>query len=287
MSNPILFDKSLLRRRLSQLPSRKTRNAFLDEMMQEDILERLIFIEREFEKAALISPFLDLKTALNQHPKIKSLICAAPIIHSQANIIAEEELWPFAAQSLSLIISMHGLACMNDLPGALIQMRQSLKPDGLLLAAFLGGDSLYELRDVLLEAESVIKGGAAMRVHPMVEVKEAGALLQRAGFALPVADVETYKVSYDSLFHLLHDLRSMGLTNILNEQVSSGLTKNILFKAAQIYQEKYGLEEQGKIAATFQVIWLSGWSPHESQQQPLKPGSATHKMADFLKPSDE
>jgi len=285
MSNPILFNKPLLRQRLSQLPKRKTRNAFLDEMMQEDILERLIFIEREFEKAALISPFLELKTALKQHAKIKNLICAAPTFHSQADIIAEEEFWPFAAQSLSLIISMHGLACMNDLPGALIQMRHSLKPDGLLLASFLGGDSLFELRDVLLEAESAVKGGAAMRIHPMVEVKEAGALLQRAGFALPVADVETYRVSYESLFHLLHDLRSMGLTNVLKDQLSNGFTKNILFKAAQIYQEKYGLE-QGKIAATFQVIWLSGWSPHESQQQPLKPGSATHKMADFLKPSD-
>lgn len=245
-------------------------------------MDRLGFIERQFDQAAVFFTFpKSIKTALANHPKITKAIFSSVIPSDQIDLIADDELWPFASGSLSLAICLHNLSYANDLPGALSQIKKSLKPDGLLLSAFLGGNTLYELRDVLLAAEAEISGGAAMRVHPMVDVKDAGGLLQRVGFALPVVDVETQKVTYATLFDLLADLRSMGLTNMLKDQSFSRLTRPVLMKAAQLYQDKYSNEE-GRITATFDILWLSGWAPHESQQKPLKPGSATHKMADFL-----
>jgi hypothetical protein len=171
---------------------------------------------------------------------------------------------------------------VNDLPGALVQIRRALRPDGLFMGCFMGGQSLHELRAVLAEAEEEIMGGVSPRVAPFVDLRDLGALLQRAGFALPVTDVDTLTVRYDHLFALAHDLRAMAATNILALRDRRGISKTVLLRAAEIYQQKFS-DSDGRIRATFDLVWLSGWSPHESQQKPLQPGSAKMRLADALK----
>jgi SAM-dependent methyltransferase len=179
------------------------------------------------------------------------------------------------------------LHLVNDLPGTLIQIRRALKPDGLLLAAIPGAGTLSELRDVLLSAEAEMTGGASPRVIPFVDVRDAGALLQRAGFALPVVDTETYTVRYDSLFSLLQDVRAMGMANPLTGRSRVPLTRSFFVRAAELYAERYS-DPDGRVRATFSIIYASGWAPHESQQKPLKPGSAKMRLADVLRrPGEE
>jgi len=170
----------------------------------------------------------------------------------------------------------------NDLPGALIQLKRSLKPDGLFIGAFLGGDSLVELRDALLSAEIDIRGGAAPRVHARVDIRDLGTLLQRAGYALPVVDSDRVTVTYRSSLHLMHDLRALGLTSILVHGAGVGLNRCILKRLEEIYRDRYPAADN-RIRATFEIIYLTGWAPHESQQKPLKPGSAKTRLADVFK----
>jgi SAM-dependent methyltransferase len=170
---------------------------------------------------------------------------------------------------------------VNDLPGTLIQIRRALKPDGLLLTALVGGDSLVELREAFAQAESEIEGGLSPRVAPFADLRELGALMQRAGFALPVVDSDRLTVRYDSPFALMRDLRAMGATNILSERRRAPLKRRTLQRMTQIYADRFA-DADGRLRATFEIAWLSGWAPHESQQKPLKPGSAAQRLADAL-----
>jgi hypothetical protein len=175
---------------------------------------------------------------------------------------------------------------VNDLPGALVQIRRALRPDGLFMACLVGGQSLNELRAALAAAEEEILEGVSPRVAPFVDLRDLGGLLQRAGFALPVTDVDTVTVRYDHLFALAHDLRSMGATNALALRDKRGLRRTVLLRAAEIYAERFS-DADGRVRATFDLVWLSGWAPHESQQKPLKPGSAKMRLADALKTSEQ
>ena len=183
--------------------------------------------------------------------------------------------------SLDLVVSALALQFVNDLPGTLIQIRRALKPDGLLLTALIGGDSLIELREAFAQAESEIEGGLSPRVAPFADLRELGALMQRAGFALPVVDSDRLTVRYDSPFALMRDLRAMGATNILSERRRVPLKRKTLQRMAQLYADRFA-DADGRLRATFEIAWLSGWAPHESQQKPLKPGSATQRLADAL-----
>ena len=195
--------------------------------------------------------------------------------------MADEEALPFRDGSLDLVVSALALQFVNDLPGALIQIRRALKPDGLFLAAMLGGDTLTELRQAFAAAEAEIEGGVSPRVAPFADVREMGALLQRAGFALPVTDVERLTVRYSSPFILMGELRRMGATNVLTERRRTPLRRATLKRMAEIYAQRFA-DPDGKVRATFEIIWLSGWAPHESQQKPLRPGSAQTRLADAL-----
>ena len=216
--------------------------------------------------------------------KIATVISAAAATGPRdgaLRVAADEEALPFADGSLDLIVSALALQFVNDLPGALIQIRRALKPDGLFLAALIGGDSLTELREAFAQAESEIEGGVSPRVAPFADVRELGALLQRAGFALPVVDSDRLTVRYESVFALMRDLRRMGATNVLTERRRAPLRRATLQRMAEIYAQRFA-DPDGRVRATFEIVWLSGWVPHESQQKPLRPGSARQRLADAL-----
>lgn len=196
-------------------------------------------------------------------------------------LISSPDRVPFEPASIDLAVSLLAFQEANDIPGLLIQIRRALKPDGLFLAAFAGSGTLAELRESLLAAETEISGGASPRVIPFADVRDAGALLQRAGFALPVADVETVTVRYQSMFGLLRDLRAMGATSTLLDRPRKPATRQLFARAAEIYAERFS-DPDGRIRATFALVWLSGWVPHASQQKPLKPGSGQVSLAKVL-----
>lgn len=193
----------------------------------------------------------------------------------------DEEWLPFRAGSLDLVVSGLALQFVNDLPGTLIQIRRALKPDGLMLAALLGGRTLYELREALTEAEVELEGGASPRVAPFADVRDLGGLLQRAEFALPVADADALHVTYESAFSLMHDLRRMGAANVLTERRLTPMRRATLLRAVEIYAQRYGAKN-GRVQATFEILTLTGWAPHDSQQKALAPGSARARLADAL-----
>jgi SAM-dependent methyltransferase len=194
----------------------------------------------------------------------------------------EQETLPLQPESLDLALSALAFQFVNDLPGVLAQIRRALRPDGLLLAAMIGGDTLTELRQSFAAAEAECEGGVSPRVAPFADLRDVGALLQRAGFALPVTDVDRIVVRYDNAFALMADLRRMGATNILIERRHAPTRRATLLRMAQIYGERFA-DADGRVRATFDVIWLSGWAPHESQQQPLQPGSAKASLAEAVK----
>jgi SAM-dependent methyltransferase len=196
-------------------------------------------------------------------------------------VVGDEERLPFADGSLDLAVSLMALQGVNDLPGTLVQLRRALKPDGLFVGCLLGGASLTELRQSLAAAEAEVEGGASPRVAPFADLRDMGALLQRAGFALPVTDVDTLTVRYAHPLALMRDLRAAGATNVLIERRRSPLRRRTLMRALEIYAERFS-DPDGRIRATVEIVWLSGWSPHESQQKPLRPGSAKTRLADAL-----
>lgn len=273
-SNPAIFDRKLLR--LRQARARKLGpEPFLVDRVADELGERLSAVLRQFDRAADIGTPTDaVRRALAANGKVDA-------IYGADSVIADEEALPFADGSLDLVVSALALQFVNDLPGTLIQIRRALKPDGLLLAALLGGDTLMELREAFAQAEAEIDGGVSPRVAPFADVRVLGALLQRAGFALPVVDSDRLTVRYGSVFNLMKDLRRMGATNILVERRRVPLKRATLARMAEIYAERFS-DADGRLRATFEVAWLSGWSPHDSQQKPLKPGSATHRLADAL-----
>lgn len=196
-------------------------------------------------------------------------------------VVADDEALPFAPSSFDLVVSCLALHWVNDVPGTLVQAQRILRPDGLFLAAFLGGDTLFELRASLMEAEIEIEGGAGLRVSPFAELPDAGMLLQRAGFALPVIDRDTIVATYADAFALMRDLRAMGEQNAAHLRRRTVSRRCTMARAAEIYAEKFGRPD-GRIPATFQIVYLSGWAPDPSQQAPLRPGSAAMRLADAL-----
>jgi SAM-dependent methyltransferase len=284
-TGPTIFDRSLLRRRRARAVALGPEN-FLLERVATDMDERLSAVLRTFERAVdLGTPGHALRRALADSGRVPGLIAAEPAAHRLdadfARVAADEEALPFSDASLDLVVSALSLQFVNDLPGTLIQIRRALKADGLLLAALVGGESLIELREAFAAAESEIEGGISPRVAPFADVRELGALLQRAGFALPVVDTDRITVRYDTVRDLMRELRRMGATNILSERRRVPLRRETLTRMEDIYCDRFG-DPDGRLPATFEIVWLSGWAPHESQQQPLKPGSATHRLADAL-----
>lgn len=196
-------------------------------------------------------------------------------------VVADAEMLPFQEASLDAAISCLDMHWVNDLPGALLQIRRSLKPDGVFLAAILGGATLVELRQSFLEAELKVTGGVSPRVSPFADLQDIGALMQRAGFALPVVDDDKIEVEYSSPINLMQDLRGMAATNATLNRPRQFLRRDVLMEAMKFYQENYS-SGAGKVRATFEVIYMIGWAPHQSQQKPLMPGSARHRLADAL-----
>ena len=287
-SGPQIFDRSLLRVRQQRARSLGPETFLLDRVA-DDLGERLSAVLRRFEIAVdLGTPTDAVRRALAASGKVATIVAAefrAGSDRSFLRVGADEETLPFADGSLDLVTSALTLQFINDLPGTLIQIRRALKPDGLLLAALVGGESLAELRESIAAAESEIEGGISPRVAPFADVRELGTLLQRAGFALPVIDSERLVVRYDSVFALLRDLRRMGATNVLHERRRKPLRRATLRRMTEIYAERFS-DADGRLRASFEIVWLSGWAPHESQQRPLKPGSATQRLADALGTSE-
>jgi len=287
---PQIFDRRLLRTRLLRA-LRFGPATFLLEQVALDMGERLGVIQRPFERALdLGSPTPEVAAMLAAR-KPQLLVRAAPVAQALGQggwlgLVADEEALPFAPESFDLIVSGLALQHVNDLPGALTQIRRALRPDGLFMACIVGGQSLTELRAALAAAEEEILEGVSPRVAPFVDLRDLGGLLQRAGFALPVTDVDTVTVRYDHLFALAHDLRGMGATNALTLRDPRGLSRTVLLRAAEIYAERFS-DADGRVRATFDLVWMSGWAPHESQQKPLAPGSAKVRLADALRADEQ
>jgi SAM-dependent methyltransferase len=281
-SGPSIFDRRLLRVR-QRRARRLIPATFLLDRVATDLGERLSAILRKFDVAVdLGSPSDAVRLVLAANKNIGTVITTGlDGDDDSVRVAADEEALPFADGSLDLVVSALALQFVNDLPGTLIQIRRALKPDGLLLAALIGGDSLTELRSAFAAAESEVEGGISPRVAPFADIRELGGLLQRAGFALPVVDSERVTVRYDSALALMRDLRRMGATNILYERQRKPLKRATLTRTVEIYAERFSAPD-GRIHSTFEIIWLSGWVPHESQQKPLKPGSAAQRLADAL-----
>jgi SAM-dependent methyltransferase len=284
-ANPTIFDRKLLRARRKRASTLGAETFLLDHVAA-DLIERMASVLRQFDCAVdLGTPADTVRRALITSGQVGMIVAAVPdtpgLDMSCPRVAADEEALPFADGSLDLVISALALQFVNDLPGTLIQIRRALRPDGLLLAALVGGDSLIELREAFAAAESEAEGGVSPRVAPFADLRDIGALLQRAGFALPVVDTDRLTVRYDSVRDLMRELRRMGATNILHERRRTPLRRGTLDRMEDIYCDRFG-DPDGRLRATFEIVWLSGWAPHESQQKPLKPGSAAQRLADAL-----
>ena len=291
---PIIFDRARQRAYRARAAALGP-STFLIERVAEDLSDRLAAVLRRFDCALdLGTPTAAVRRVLAASGKVGTIIAAKAAAGSAASwppgeaqsgaqlaVAADEEALPFRDASLDLVVSGLALQFVNDLPGTLIQIRRALKPDGLLLAALAGGDTLTELRQAFAAAEAEVEGGISPRVIPFPDVREMGALLQRAGFALPVTDMDRVTARYPSPTSLMHDLRRMGATNALRERSRWPLKRATLRRMIETYAERFA-DRDGRIRATFEIIWLSGWAPHESQQKPLAPGSARRRLADAL-----
>lgn len=295
-SQPVIFDRKCHRAQRARAATLGP-STFLIDRVAEDLCDRLAAVLRRFEFALdLGTPTDAVRRVLAASGKVGTIIAAdalagtvacRPLSDSRGKseamlcIAADEEALPFRDASLDLVVSALALQFVNDLPGALIQIRRALRPDGLFLAALAGGETLTELRHAFAVAEAEIEDGISPRVAPFPDVRDMGALLQRAGFALPVTDVDRLTARYDSPISLMHDLRRMGATNALVERSRRPLKRATLTRMSEIYAERFA-DRDGRIRATFEIIWLSGWAPHASQQKPLAPGSARRRLADAL-----
>ena len=282
---PVFDSEEVLKRRLRAARRSVPGADFLMRHVCEDLELRLSAVERRFAQAAdLFSGSALPAEAMRRSGRVADVLrveASAELLGAGAGMVAPPETIPLPPESLDLAVSMLALQEVNDLPGLLVQARRALRPDGLLLAAFAGQGTLAELKESLLAAETELTGGASPRVAPFADIRDAGALLQRAGFALPVADVEPLTVRYDTMFGLMRDLRAMGATNALAARARRPATRGLFARAAQIYAERFS-DPDGRIRATFSIVWVSGWVPHPSQQQPLRPGSAKASLAEAL-----
>lgn len=273
MSSVAIFNRDHVQHNRTRASAAFSDFRFLHDWAERDILERLSIIKRDFPAAAI----LNSRTSQT----FKGTLSAKKNIGTLIDLNAENEYLTQEAASLDLIISILDLHTINDLPGLLIQIRQSLKPDGLFMAAMPGGETLYELRAALLEAELSQSGGASPRVFPFADKQQMGGLLQRAGFSLPVVDSDILRVAYRDLFHLMSDLKGMGENNAIADRRKTLTSRALFMKAAEIYGTNFK-DHEGKITASFEIISLIGWAPHTSQQQPQRRGSATARLAAVL-----
>jgi SAM-dependent methyltransferase len=266
---PVLFDRALLLQRLHRARRLGPATFLLDRVL-EDMAERLSAVKRDFADVA------DIWTpgaGYSAEARFKSFRHIAQDV---------DEVVALPHESLDLALSALALQFVNDLPGVLAQVRRALKPDGLLLAALIGGDTLTELRQSFAAAEAECEGGVSPHVAPFADLRDVGGLLQRASLALPVTDVDRLVVRYDSAFALMGDLRRMGATNVLTERRKSPIRRTTMLRMAEIYAERFA-DSDGRIRATFDIVWLSAWAPHASQPKPLRPGSATARLEDAVK----
>jgi SAM-dependent methyltransferase len=282
MANPRLFEPRLLRARKRRALAGFPKQAFLHARAAEDLAERLEATTRDFPSTLVLGGGGLFSQSVRERPHLSARLGA--ILEADVAggaVVVDPECLPFSDASFDLIASPLLLHWVNDLPGALIQIRNALKPDGLMLAALFGGETLNELRLALIEAESELTGGAGPRVAPFAGLEDVAHLLQRAGFALPAADRDIVTVRYCEPMRLLADLRAMGETAALAERSPRGLSRSIIARAFEIYRTRFS-DPDGRVRATFEIVTATGWAPHESQQKPLKPGSARTRLADAL-----
>ena len=285
-----LFDRPLLNARLDRAWATAASGAPADFLLvraAQELGERLGMVKRAFQACAdVATPGPHAALALAALTGIESILRVAPTRASLgeggfAGAVADGEDFALADGGYGLVVSLLALHHVNDLPGALIQMRRALRPDGLMMACLLGGDTLNELRRSLIQAEGEISHGASPRVAPFADLRALGGLLQRAGFALPVADVDRVVARYADMGALMRDLRAMGAANALCARSRKPLRRDVLARAGALYAERFS-DPDGRIRATFDLAWISGWAPHGSQPKPLKPGSAAMRLADAL-----
>ena len=274
---PRIFDSSAYRARRRRAALAHG-DVFLAQEASEHLAERLSGINRRFERG------LDLHSREAVFPALQPL--AADWVRTgfawdAPSAIAGDEALPFAEESFDLVTSVLSLHAVNDLPGALVQIRRALKPDGVFMAALFGGETLRELKTAFAAAEAEVLGGASPRVSPFADVRDMGGLLQRAGFALPVADMERTTVRYRDLSRLFADMRALGEANVLTGRSPRFLSRRLLAALTREYAERF-TDADGRFRATFDIVYLTGWAPHESQQKPLRPGSAKARLADAL-----
>lgn len=287
MSDPHhIFDRDLLRRRRQRAAPRMAAHAFLLDRFHDDVEERLALISRTFSSALVVGAHGGSIGALLRRRGIASVVemDQVPGLLPSASampVLADEEALPFADESFDLIVAPLTLHFVNDLPGALLQIRRCLKPDGLFIGGLFGGATLQELRRAWLEAELDISGGASPRVAPFADVRDLGGLLQRARFALPVVDADVMRVRYASALDLMHELRAMGAGNILADRRRAPVSRALLTRVSEIYADRFA-DPDGRVPATFEMLVMTAWAPHESQQKPLQPGSAKARLADAL-----
>jgi SAM-dependent methyltransferase len=283
----LLFDRKLLRARRGRFAHEVAAHESLLAHVAREIAERVALMLRPFPLALDLGAYHGLLgQSVAQLPSVGATIYAESVFElanlcPRPALVCDEDLLPFREASLNLIVSGLALHRVNDLPGALIQIRLALAPDGLFMAAVLGAGALIELRRALLEAEEETQGGASPRVAPFVDVRDYGALLQRAGFALPVADAETLAVAYTNPRELMREIRALGGGNVLLARTRRPLQRKTLARAEALYRERHKLPDGG-VRATFEIVYLTGWGPDPSQQKPLKPGSAARRLADAL-----
>ncbi len=281
-SDVMIFDRASIKHNRERAQKRFEDHGFLFQWSKNHLHDRILDINRRFERAINIGS----REPILAHDKIDAIttldITDTPVnSNAYPYIQASEDFLPIAPKSLDLIVSNLNLHTINDLPGALLQIKQSLKDDGLFMASILGGETLHELRKIFTETELELYDGISPRIAPFADKPQMGDLLQRAGFALPVVDSDIITVTYDNVFKLFHDLRGMGEGNAIIERRKTPTSKAFFMRAAQKYHEQFA-ETDGRIVASFEVIFLLGWAPHSSQQKPLRPGSAEHSLAEAL-----
>jgi SAM-dependent methyltransferase len=278
---PLIFDRDQLRQKFRRPPKENRDFNFLRDWAAKELTSRLSDIKRTFPVGLLCAPPLSPGVLEELQKTAGTDTLFSNSLSRHGHTCTDEEFFPYANEKLDAIFNILNLHNINDLPGTLIQMRRALKPDGLFMAALFGGETLRELKTSLQQTELEIKNGYSPRVFPFIDKQDAGALLQRAGFTLPVVDSERLTVTYPNIFKLMTDLRGMGETNILHQRDKTIPAKAFFPQVGQYYADHFS-DEDGQIEATFDIIFMIGWAPHESQQKPMKPGSASHSLHSFL-----
>jgi SAM-dependent methyltransferase len=277
---PRVFDRARIVRNLER--RRKGGDDFVTTLTLYDLEERLLAVTRSFTRALIMAPDA---AKLPEHGQTRNGVFtftrAGTLVAPAGTLLLDPENLTLPYDDYDLIVSVLDLTVVNDVPGFLARIRRHLRPDGLFLAAAIGGASLVELRRAFLAADAEISGGAFARVAPFIDVGDAGGLLQRAGFALPVADVETHTVRYPHPIALMQELKALGAANPLADRPSRLATASLIEAASRFYQE-IASDADGRVRASLEIVWISGWAPDESQQKPLAPGSARVRLTDVL-----